>query len=180
MAYLIASISLVGVLAGLNLLLTIGVVRRLREHAELLAEAPRVENGPPVSVGSVVGEFTATTVDEELITRDSLDGGTVVGFFSPGCGPCEELLPRFVEYVASETGGDRRVVAVVAAPDVHSDEMVAQLAPVARVVVEGVFGGPVSTAFGVRGYPALCVVDGDGTVVVSGSTVDALPVTAPV
>lgn len=178
MALLIAAVVLVGILGGVNLLLTIGVVRRLREHSELLAGTPRVvDNDPPVPVGSVVGEFTVTTADGEVVTRDSLDGGTVVGFFSPGCGPCEELLPRFVEYAASERV---RVVAVVAAPDVQAGEMAAQLAPVARVVVEDAFGGPVSTAFGVRGYPALCVVDGDGIVTAGGSTMDALPVTAQV
>jgi thiol-disulfide isomerase/thioredoxin len=177
-AYLIASVVFVGILCGVNLLLTFGVVRRLREHAELLAGTPRpVDNDSPVPVGSVVGEFSVTTADGEVVTRDSLDGGTVVGFFSPGCGPCEELLPRFVEYAASEAV---RVVAVVAAPDMQAGEMAAQLAPVARVVVEGAFGGPVSTAFGVRGYPALCVVDGDGTVIAGGSTMDALPVTAQV
>jgi thiol-disulfide isomerase/thioredoxin len=181
MAYLIASVVQVGMLCGVNLLLTFGVVRRLREHADLLAGTPRVVDvGPPVPVGSVVGEFTVTTADGEVVTRDSLDGGTVVGFFSPGCGPCEELLPRFVEYAASEAGGGRRVVAVVAASDAEAGEIAMQLAPVARVVLEGAFGGPVSAAFGVRGYPALCVVDSDGTVTAGGSTVDALPATAQV
>jgi thiol-disulfide isomerase/thioredoxin len=180
MEYVIASVVLVGILCGVNLLLTFGVVRRLKEHAELLAGTPRVvDHDPSVPVGSVVGEFSIATADGEVIARDSLDGGTVVGFFSPGCGPCEELLPRFVEYAVSE-GGRRRVVAVLAASDAEAGEMVSQLAPVARVVVEGAFGGPVSTAFGVRGYPALCVVAGDGTVVAGGSTMDALPVTAQV
>jgi thiol-disulfide isomerase/thioredoxin len=179
MAYVIAALALVGMLCGVNLLLTFGVVRRLREHAELLAGAPQVEIGSPVPVGSVVGEFSVATADGDVVTRDSLDGGTVVGFFSPGCGPCEELLPRFVEYAASE-GGGRPVVAVVAAPGAEAGEMAAQLASVARVVVEDAFGGPVSAAFGVRGYPALCVVDGAGTVAAGGSTMDALPVSARV
>jgi thiol-disulfide isomerase/thioredoxin len=180
MEYVIASVVLVGMLCGVNLLLTFGVIRRLREHAELLAGSPRVvDNDPSVAVGSVVGEFSVTAADGDVVTRGSLDGGTVVGFFSPGCAPCEELLPRFVEYAASE-GVGRRVVAVVAASDAEAGEMAAQLAPVARVVVEGAFGGAVSTAFGVRGYPAVCVVGGDGTVIASGSTMDALPATAQV
>lgn len=178
MAYLIAFVVLVGIVCCVNLLLMFGVVRRLREHADVLARAPRVvDNDPPVPIGSVVGEFTVTAAGGEIVMRDSLDSGTIVGFFSPGCAPCEELLPRFVEYAASE-GVGRRVVAVLAASDAEAGEMLAQLAPVARVVVEGAFGGPVSTAFGVRGYPALCVVDGDRTVIASGSTMDALPAIA--
>ncbi len=181
MAYLVAFVVLIGMACGVNLLLTFGVVRRLREHSELLAGTPRmVDDDPPVPVGSVVGKFSVTTVDGEAISRDSLDGGTVVGFFSPGCGPCEELLPRFAEYAASQAGGGRRVVAVVTAPDVEAEVVAARLTPVARVVADGTFSGPMSAAFGVRGYPALCIVGDGGTVTASGSTIDALRVSAPV
>ncbi|MEU1880589.1 hypothetical protein ABZ470_25050 [Streptosporangium sp. NPDC020072] len=43
--------------------------------------------------------------------RESLADDTVVGFFSPSCGPCRERLPRFVEYGGALSGGRRQRLA---------------------------------------------------------------------
>src|SRR5690606_37070056 len=64
-ALLTAAVLLVGALCVLNLVLTVGVIRRLREHTELIQNMPRMQ--PPEQImlpaGETVGPFTAVTED---------------------------------------------------------------------------------------------------------------------
>ncbi|WP_245642122.1 TlpA disulfide reductase family protein [Nonomuraea candida] len=159
---------LVGALCLLDLLLTLGVIRRLREHdahlRSLLPRGDRPPAGPPVPVarGERVGDFLATTVDGEPVSRDLLTGETLVAFFSPGCTTCKGKLPEFAAYVRDLPGGRDQVIAVVADERAEIGEMSRTLAPLARVVVEE-FDGELSRAFGVDAFPAHFVVDGSGT-----------------
>ncbi len=176
MTYLAAAVAVVGVLCLLDLLLTVGVVRRLREHSLLLSQAPaRAGTGQPpprLAPGEPVPEFSTTTTAGDPISRDLFAGETLVGFFSPGCAPCQALLPAFVEHAK----GARRVLAVIAGGE--SAEYAKLLTPVASVVVEG-YEGAVSSAFGVAMFPALFVVSEDGTVIASGGDLEALSQAAP-
>lgn len=167
MAYLAAAVALVGVLCVLDLLLTIGVIRRLKDHTRLLDANSR----PPLRPrpGDVVGEFAATDTQGRALSRGGLEAGTLVGFFTTGCAPCKEQLPLFVEHAARQSG---EVIAVVAAP-APDEAMIAQLSPVARVVVE-LPDGPTVGAFHVSGFPTVLVVGDDGTVAATGNTVDAV------
>lgn len=168
MAYLAAAVIVVGLLCLLDLVLTYGVIRRLREHTERLNElhAGTAPTGG-VPVGEVVGEFAATTTEGEPVSRELLTGPTLVGFFSPGCEPCAAELPRFVEHAESMPDGARQVLAMVDGDADVATEYTGRLSPVARVVLEG-HGGALGTAFAVTGYPALYVVGGDGTVLATG------------
>jgi len=177
MSVLIAVVALFCVLGVVNLLLCIGIIRRLREHTELLgAQSGSAAARPPMrAVGEVVGPFEANTVDGTAVGSALLTDTTVVGVFSPGCGPCKERLPLFIEHAATR---DRdRVLAVVAGSQEDSADYVAQLTPVALVVRED-DGGPVTTALGVQGFPSFALLDADGTVLASGITLDALTVPA--
>ena len=57
MPVVLAALVIVGMLCALNLILTLGVIKRLREHAALLAGGP-----PTIAVGEAIGEFSARTV----------------------------------------------------------------------------------------------------------------------
>jgi thiol-disulfide isomerase/thioredoxin len=180
MAYLTAAVVLVVLLCLLDLLLTLGVIRRLREHANQLAQLPPgLSAGFPEELGVPVGEtvagFAATTTSGELVSRELLASRTFVGFFAPGCGPCEEQLPGFVEYARAMPGGREQTLAVVIAGEGNAKdtEYLEQLAPVVRVVAEAP-GGPVQSAFAVHGYPALYLVDDGGVVVAGGMSMHAL------
>src|SRR6266508_3698318 len=97
MPYLVAAIVLLGAVCTVNLILTLALIRRLREQA----------GGPPgprqplpkviVGIGERPAEFTAATTEGEPIDRDAVAGG-LVGFFSPQCSPCRERVPEFMEY----------------------------------------------------------------------------------
>jgi hypothetical protein len=151
MALLTSLIVVIGVLSLSNLVLLYGVIRRLRLHAEALAARPPSES----VLGAVVQPFRVTSVDGTEVTGLDLEPGTIAGFFAPGCGPCEELLPRFTAAVAGHP-----VLAVVAEGD--DGPYVDRLRP-AGTVVTGAAASVVAAAFGVRSYPVLCRVGPGGT-----------------
>ncbi|MFG1656826.1 hypothetical protein ACGFIY_09895 [Micromonospora chersina] len=186
MPYLIAALLLVGALGALNLLLALGVIRRLREHTKLLdalyeyvgatrTVGPGTDARGP-SAGDVVGDFTATTVDGLPVARDLLAGPTVVAFLSPDCRGCREQLP---ELLAWARGQDRqRVLAVVNGRSGDPAELVAALDPVAQVVVETA-RTPVADAFRVQAYPLFCVLGEGGVLTAVLPRVSGLPVGTP-
>lgn len=170
MSFLAAAVVLVGLLCLFNLVLTFGVIRRLRSHDERLAD---VAGAPPVlGVGEHIGEFTTTTVDGESLSREQLDTETVVAFFSPDCNPCRTKLPKFVEYARALPGGRAQAVATVVGSATEAAEFVEQLSPVARVVVEEP-DEAMSTAFHVRSFPTLLRVEpaDDGRLLVTANDV---------
>jgi len=166
MPILIAAIVVVGSLCMLDLLLTFGVIRRLREHTTMLARSRETE--PPVTglaAGMSPDAFSAVTIDGDLV--DNAADLRVVAFFSSSCAICPERVPPFTEYVRSHRIGRDSVLGVVegsaSAPPPYLD----QLAAVAQVRIEPP-GGEVARAFKVSGFPAFCVLDSAGTLIASG------------
>lgn len=160
MAYLAAALVLVGLLAAVNLLFTVGVIRRLREHTQELADLRngRIAGGDvALAVGSPVGEFAATSVDGRSVTLAALGDRPMVGFFSTSCSACHERLPAFLAFAAARPGGRDRILAVVTGPAEETTDLVRQLEPVATVVVEP-DRGPIQQAFEVSGFPAFVLV----------------------
>jgi hypothetical protein len=163
MPYLVAAVMLLGVLCIVNLLFTLGILRRLRTRATWTP-------GPmfALSPGSTIGECIATTITGEPVSRDTLAG--LVGFFSAGCEACHEVLPQFMERAAQMPHGS--VLAVVGGDD---EETVRALAPVARVVVADLDGGPVARAFQNTLTPALYLLDDNHRVISAGVRLEELP-----
>jgi thiol-disulfide isomerase/thioredoxin len=165
MEILLMAVVLVGALCVVDLLLTVGVIKRLREHTELLAMAGSGSKAS-LAAGQLVGEFSTVTTDGESLTRNSLQGETLVAFLSPQCKPCNEVLPKFIEY-ARAIGDRERVLAVIAQDEVEQvAPFLAELEPVARTVVEA-NSDPVNAAFQVTSYPVKLLVrpSADGVVV---------------
>ena len=153
MFYLAAAVTFVGALCLFDLVLSLGIIRRLREQNATLERLATGAGGETqglttVRVGDVVGEFAATTTAGRAVERDAGSAGQrrerLVAFLSPGCGPCEEQLPALIDYAASN---QREVLAVVAAGVAAKPETyVSRLAPVADVVIEPA-EGPIGQAF---------------------------------
>ncbi|MEV5680544.1 hypothetical protein [Streptomyces sp. NPDC052179] len=174
---LAVAILAVGALALVNLVLTVGVVRRLREHSDLLERAPVPAVGMPegmsgiAAVGTSIPSFTAGPPDSPVTDRDLADG-TLVAFFSPTCAPCRDKLPGFVARYADRPEEARRVLAVVVddsgashGSDEHGSgasdaSMAAALAAVVPTVQES-HDGPVTRAFAAKAFPS-CVQVGHG------------------
>ncbi len=137
-----------------------------------LAEIP----APPAAmgmhpVGLPVGEFDATTLDGETLTRDDLSGWTLVAAVSPDCPPCQERLPELLSAAAVVPGGRDQVLVVVVDDGTVPPALAAQLQEVARVVParaeSSVFG-----ALGLQYVPTFQWVSPDRVVEFAGPSVD--------
>src|SRR2546430_47024 len=179
MPYLTGAVVLVGLLCLVDLVLTLGVVKRLHQHAELLARSPggSAGAGPPLAIGQTPADFESVSVDGRRLSRQDLDGGGLVGFFMPHCRPCHERMPEFTAYASTLPGGLDRALAVVVGNGQEAEQMASQLGEAARVVVEQP-GGPIATAFAVSGFPTVFALDAEGAISAAGFTLDKLPVLA--
>ncbi|WP_020390319.1 TlpA family protein disulfide reductase [Kribbella catacumbae] len=172
MELLSAAVVMIGLLAALNLVLTIGVIRRLRVHTEQLTASLGGIGSPELILpaGSAVGEFAATAESGRVINLEEPTGLRLIGFFSANCGACEERLPQFTEHAATFPGS---VLAVAVGAGFATDRLVEALSEVGEVIVEEK-GGPMHEALDVSGYPALALVDAAGKVVASGWDLSAI------
>ncbi|CAM5357048.1 TlpA disulfide reductase family protein [Streptomyces pilosus] len=177
MAYLTAVVTLFGLLSIANLILTLGVVRRLRAQRDGSPPAAKGDpfQGSGLSVGQRVGGFSAHDTEGRPLTRDSLREGMLVAFLSPGCLPCEELLPSVVES-ARAAGPGRVLAAVVLNEDdgARPDAFVAALSPVATVVVTRL-DGELARAFDIQGMPTGVRMGREGRIADSGRALLRVP-----
>jgi hypothetical protein len=168
MSYPAAASVLACVLGVLNLVLVMGVIKRLRDLAQSAPiDRPKVTIGP----GERPEPFAVEAVDGTVIDAAGL-AGSLIGFLSPDCSACHERLPQFLAY-AEAMGRDRTVAVLVGTPDELAD-LALQVRPLARVVMEPT-SGPVATAFSTIGYPAVALLDGDGAVSHSGTSFATFP-----
>ncbi|MFF4199102.1 TlpA family protein disulfide reductase [Nonomuraea sp. NPDC001831] len=173
MAYLVAFAVLLGLV---NLVFTLGVVRRLRQHSDTLSTLLGGASGTRrdlLGVGAVVGDFAVQALDGTPITRDSLSGHSLVGFFSPGCDPCADLLPHFIER-ARDLPAERVLAVLDGMAPSGVKEYASGLSAVGRVVVDDP-SGPVQRAFGVEGFPAVFFIGPSAEVLFSGADLAGLP-----
>jgi hypothetical protein len=167
-----------------NVMLTLAVLARVRSLGRT-ADATRTGGAPetsteepaPPPAGTELAEFTATTVDGETVCAGLLTGETLVGFFATDCSACKELIPRFMDYAEAITGSGAQALAVVSGDLTVAGKLAVLLGTVASVVVEPP-QGPVTNAFGVTGYPTVCLLDGR-RIAASAFDVSRLPVPAP-
>ncbi len=167
----------VGAIGVLNLVLTLGMIRRLRTHHDPPpnppAEPPRLSLVR--ATGEPVGAFTTrTTQGEPVSTRFFADGITLVGAFTEGCQACQEQLPAFLELARSFPGGRQRALVLLVGDPAALADKHRLLAPVATVVREPDHAGPLGTALGIRAYPAFAIIDGDGVVRAFGAEIEEL------
>ncbi|UBU18340.1 redoxin domain-containing protein [Nonomuraea gerenzanensis] len=176
MSFLVAAVVFVGVLSAVNLFLLLAVIRRLREHANVL----RHVTAPPAFTppGTRLPGFTATDTTGAAVSRATLGAGggtTVVGMFSTDCSACDEHLPAFAERVR-HLGRDR-VLALVVGGGPKEATFTAALADLAAVVTEE-RDGQMYTAFGRPPFPGFYLVDGEGVVTASAHSTSELPIPA--
>jgi hypothetical protein len=172
MGYLYALVAVLTAISVLNLLLTLGIIRRLRSRPA----SRSADDSGVLPIGAVAGEFAARDLRNRPVSRDDLSGRTLVGFFSPGCSSCRERLPDFV--AASATFGPERSLAVVLGGTESAGEYLPALEPVARVVPQDP-DGPLISAFSVSAFPTFFVVDATGRVLAGGHTIDDVSVPIP-
>ncbi|WP_039934473.1 TlpA family protein disulfide reductase [Streptomyces viridochromogenes] len=178
MAALASAVVLVGTLCAVDLLLTIGVIKKLREYGPAGRAGAPGRGMTPLRPGEELPAFTAVAVDGAPVSRASLPDGALIAFLSPTCEPCRQKLPELVAYAAAEPGGRDRTLAVVVGEPEECERFVQELSPVTRVVVEP-RGGPVCAALRVDAFPTTLRVSSDrDRTVVTGFVVDLARETA--
>lgn len=173
MPYLVSAVAIALTLTLLNLLLTLGVIRRLRELTTRDTARPGI-----LDIGRTPADFTAVDTDGRPVTRPDLTGPVLVGFFSTTCSACVEELPGFVARAGNIPGGRNHALAVVQGDRSAAEDMARLLTGAARVVVEEP-DGALATAFQVAAFPAFCLLD-DGVVQESGTGTSRDPAAAMV
>jgi hypothetical protein len=166
----------------LDLVLTLGVVRRLRHHTELITNLSAGDRPlhAILDEGETAGPFETVATTGEPVSRDGLSGLTLVGALAPGCSACEEKLPEFIDHARTFSGGRDQVIAVVVGSEDETEAYRERLEPVARVVVEPPMSGALGTALRLGSFPAFGVLDQSGTVVTAGLEPDRAASTAGV
>jgi hypothetical protein len=180
-AALTAAIVLVGLLCLVDLLLTVGVVRRLREHEVKMVAVTSSLSGPGPSwlpVGSRPPAFTSATVAGEVLSDHALaDGRAIVAFLQSGCRPCEERLPAFRALMEGKRGAGTRAIAVVVGSPPSSAPLMASLRDIAPVV-GGKEAEHLARTFAVNAFPTFYALE-DGLVTAVGTDVGQVADTAP-
>jgi hypothetical protein len=171
-AYLVAAVVLVGTVSVLNLLLTVGVIRRLRA---LRGQPGRTRGGGPglLPPGATMMGFATRTVDGVPITAGTLASPTVVGLFSTECDLCRDEAPRFAALVERGDYPRDQVLAVVVGDPSATRPFLEALRERVQLVVEPV-GGPVGAGFSAVTFPAFYLIDDTGTVRAAASDVEGL------
>jgi hypothetical protein len=159
-----AAVIVVAVVTLLNLVFTLAVVRRLREHTTALATLNGVLTAPPSGPppGSPVPAVSG--LDE---------GEWLLAFVSATCGACRRHLPGFT---AAATGA--RALVVVSGDDARGADLVRMAEGVARVVTEP-DDGPWTSAFDIHVFPTFVRVAGGTVQAVGPDVADILPAPVP-
>ena len=174
------AVTVIGALTLLNLLLTLGVIRRLRDHDRRLATGGAglpIDEAEPL-IGSPLPKFAAMAIGEiQVSDRELVQGRAYIGFFSTACRPCQEQLPIFADSLTSQ---DRDQILIVINEDSAEPGQLATLVEradaVGRVILENPMG-PVAMAFGVRKLPTMLMVQ-DGILRASSHIASKLPLPA--
>lgn len=162
-------IVVVGVTA-LNLLFTIGLVRRVREHEAQIAALGATGEHLGIPLGAYVPNVEVLDVRAQEISP-TWPGDTVVGFFSTTCDACREHLP---EYLAWASQRDRlQTICVIDGPTDDALEMARGADDVARLVLAP-HAKALADGFAITGVPVLFQVVA-GRVLASGLRVTERP-----
>ncbi|MGL4340194.1 MAG: TlpA family protein disulfide reductase [Rhodoglobus sp.] len=171
-AILLTVVGIVLVLNLLNLVLLLGVIRRLRQHETRFEALSSADSDPSVvSVGAPLPAFFAQSVEAKPFDQEAAVGA-LIGFFSPSCGPCHKSLPDFVIAAKNHSGA---VLAIIVEDDSDSAPMLEQLRSCATVVTESE-DGPLAEAFAVSAFPSFVLVGDDRTIRASGHALPLQPV----
>ena len=178
MIYLGAAVVIVGCLCVLDLLLTVAVIRRLREQGEALAALSGGERPDEtlLSPGTQVPDVLVVTSDGSEARLRSFGTGFLLAFLSTHCDACHEQLPSLERYAHKFPGGRDSVLAVISG-DSDGKALVDRVKPIARLVTERE-NGPITSAFSVNIWPAYLVVGPDGMVDATGHAIEELPLPA--
>lgn len=165
MPYITVSVIVIGLVVGLNLLLTTAVIRRLRHHEEQLADLPRRPSF--IQLGTILPVFAAKSSTGSWVDRNFFTGPTIVGAFSTSCPACRDQLPAFAALAKERFDG--HAMAIVSGDPKEFADIAAALGSAATLITE-LADGPVSKAFQVKSVPTFFIVNEHAAIVAVSGT----------
>jgi uncharacterized membrane protein YphA (DoxX/SURF4 family)/peroxiredoxin len=130
--------------------------RRLRSTGRRTPAAPR-------QIGALAPQFSLPSAAGGVVSLQSLladDRACVLTFVSPGCGPCQRLLPELARW--HDTIAERLALTVVAPVEATEAEKLAREHALTDVLIDA--QSTVMHAYGAMGTPSAVLVASDGTV----------------
>lgn len=170
---LVATVALLGVLVVANMLLTWGMMRRLKALQEQVTamSAPPPDNG--LHPGDEAPDFSALTPAGDTVTRDDVvRGETVLVFMSPHCEACETHLPTVRQLGREATGP--AAVAVIDGTREESGHLLEGLQGDVPVLFAPRGATDLLDRYQVFTYPSSYVVGPDGRITGSHLDLDEL------
>lgn len=133
-------------------------------NANLHERAQRLVDRVELARATMAPPFTATTLDGQNISLDSLAGKVVlIDFWATWCGPCREALPR-MQAIAHKFEGQPLVLLSISLDkdDARWKSFVDKNKMTWLQVRDGGLDGSVAKMFNVRAIPATFSIDADG------------------
>ncbi len=145
-----------------NLLLILGIVRRMRQRGPMIpAEYVEIESGP--QPGMPLPEFSVHTTAGDRADSSAFSAGRgLVAFLSVGCGACSEELPQLRSYVANQRVDPARSLVFVSGDPDGLSEYARAASAFSQVVVEEA-NGPLTRRFDIKAFPTVLALH-DGRV----------------
>jgi peroxiredoxin len=180
MPVVVAVLIVLATLTLLNLLLTFGVIRKLRAQEQATVR-------PPVTlpVGAPVPDLTVSTTGGDLLSLAALRAsGGLVAFLAPDCSGCQEQLPSARSALAEALDTPMAVLIVLTRlrpdPDRAEQERAELVAALdvldsRAAIVHEPLDGALQSAFQVAAFPAFYLVDTDGRVAGVSNSAAQLP-----
>lgn len=154
-----------------NVFLTLALIRRINAIPE---HGPAFETGP--ALGTPAPNYIAMTLDGERATLDDYAGRpTTFVFVSPGCTPCQELLPslKYLGPQAHQAGAE--LVLVSGGTLEGTKEMARGMEGQLPVLVAPREENTFFHDYNIKGTPSFCSLDEQGTVVATGRPSQSTP-----
>jgi thiol-disulfide isomerase/thioredoxin len=178
MPYLVAAVVLFSAIATLNLLLTLAVIRKLRQSPPAGPKLAPDPDLPELPAGSPVPSFHAEAVSGRSVSdKSQSESEAVYAFFDSGCSSCRPTIPRLLDYAKRNGLTPDQIVAVVGGEAADAGEYVDALDGRATVILEETLG-PVAAAFSIHSFPAFVIADPGGVVRRSGDSTSTLAAAA--
>lgn len=151
----IVMLTFITIAVTVNLVITLAIVYQLRQRSGSMENHYLDLPNLSLPIGSEVPDLSVSSVDGSPVAVPSV---RVIAFLSPGCPPCRDQLPGFVEYARQHGRSDVLAVVSTFADADEGDSMVDALRSVAEVVTEPP-AGPLEKAFSISGTPVFLVIE---------------------
>jgi thiol-disulfide isomerase/thioredoxin len=163
---LISSLVLLWIVVLLNLLLTLGIIRKINAQPAVPDDSSAPHGLP---AGTTAPDFTAQTLDGSPVSLAMYAGKSVAfQFLSVHCKPCREILPELLELapLAARAGVEFVFVMLDEASQVRPFVEEFQLS--LPVLVAPRTDNDFAEKYQIKGTPNYCLIDGQGQVISAG------------